>query len=415
MNVQSILSANAARMDALYAGVDQRTRYQALADGFRARFSQMPEMFVSAPGRTEVIGNHTDHNRGRVLAAAVDMDTVAAVARRDDMRVELYSDGYFRPFKVSLQTLAPVAGERETTLSLIRGVAARMKELGCEIGGFSACVNSTVLKGSGLSSSAAFEVLLVAIFDALYNGWVVDAKRNAQIAQYAENNFFGKPCGLMDQMASSVGGLVTIDFGPDAPVVEAIAYDFGSKGYDVCVVSAGGEHGNLTADYAAIPAEMKAVAAEMGKEALAGLTAGDILKAIPALKNKVPDRAILRALHFADETARVGEAVDALKRDDIGAFFDAIIASGESSWKLLQNLYVAKSDNQEMCLALEMSRRMLAGRGAWRIHGGGFAGTILAFVPKEMTETYRAVMDATFGAGAVKVLAIRPEGAVCVK
>lgn len=415
MDVRSILTAGAARMDALYAGADQLNRYEALAESFRKRFSQEPEMFVSAPGRTEVIGNHTDHNRGRVLAAAVDMDTVAAVARRNDMRVELYSDGYSRPFRVSLQSLESVPGERETTLSLIRGVAARMKELGYAIGGFSACVNSTVLKGSGLSSSAAFEVLLVAIFDALYNGWVVDPKLSAQIAQYAENNFFGKPCGLMDQMASAVGGLVTIDFGPDAPVVEAISCDFGKKGYDVCVVSAGGEHGNLTADYAAIPAEMKAVAARMGREVLAGLTADEIMRAVPTLKNNVPDRAILRALHFADETARVGEAVNALKRDDIGAFFEAVIASGESSWKLLQNLYVAKSNNQEMCLALEMSRRMLAGMGAWRIHGGGFAGTILAFVPKDMTEAYRAAMDATFGEGAVKVLAIRPEGAVYIK
>jgi galactokinase len=415
MDVQSILAANAARMGALYAGADQTKRYQALADQFRRRFSQEPELFVSAPGRTEVVGNHTDHNRGRVLAAAVDLDTVAAVRKRDDMRVELYSDGYARPFKVSLQMLSPIPGERETTLSLVRGVAARMRELGYEIGGFSACVTSTVLKGSGLSSSAAFEVLLVAIMDALYNGWKVDPKRNAQIAQYAENNFFGKPCGLMDQMASAVGGLVTIDFGPDVPAVEAISCDFGRKGYDVCVVSAGGEHGNLTADYAAIPAEMKAVAAEMGKEVLAGIAADEIMRAIPALKGRVPDRAILRALHFADETARVGEAVEALRRDDIGAFFESVIASGESSWKLLQNLYVAKSQNQEMCLALEMSRRMLAGRGAWRIHGGGFAGTILAFVPKDMTETYRATMDATFGEGAVKVLAIRPEGAVYLK
>lgn len=415
MNVQSILSAHAARMDALYAGADQQRRYQALADAFQSRFSQEPEMFVSAPGRTEVIGNHTDHNRGRVLAAAVDMDTVAAVKRRDDMRVELYSDGYARPFKLSLSSLHPAAGERETTIALIRGVAARMKALGFEIGGFSACVNSTVLKGSGLSSSAAFEVLLVAVFDALYNGWRVDPRMSAEIAQYAENHFFGKPCGLMDQMASAVGGLVTIDFGPEKPVVEAISYDFGKKGYDVCVVAAGGEHGNLTADYAAIPAEMKAVAAAMGKEVLAGLSAGEILKAVPALKNKVADRAILRALHFADETLRVQEAVDALKRDDIPAFFAAIIASGESSWKLLQNLHVASSGNQEMCLALEMSRRMLENRGAWRIHGGGFAGTILAFVPKDMTAAYRAAMDAVFGRGAVKTLAIRPEGAMYMK
>ena len=415
MDVVSVMKNNSEKLNALYSGADQTARYAALADQFRARFGGEPEAFVSAPGRTEVVGNHTDHNRGRVLAAAVDLDTVAAVAARDDMNVELYSEGYSRPFRVSLTTLEPVPGERETTLALIRGVAARMKELGYEIGGFSACVTSTVLKGSGLSSSAAFEVLLVAIFDALYNGWKVDPKLNAQISQYAENVFFGKPCGLMDQMASSVGGLVTIDFGPEKPVVEAISYDFGRKGYDVLVVSAGGEHGNLTADYAAIPAEMKAVAACLGRETLCGVTGDELMAAVPRLKNRVNDRAILRAFHFADENVRVEAAVKALREDDIQAFFRAEIASGESSWMLLQNLYVAKSDNQEMCLALEMSRRMLEGKGAWRIHGGGFAGTILAFVPKTMTAGYRAAMDGVFGEGASKVLAVRPEGAVVIR
>ncbi len=415
MDVVSVMKNNSEKLNALYSGADQTARYAALADQFRARFGAEPEAFVSAPGRTEVVGNHTDHNRGRVLAAAVDLDTVAAVAPRDDMEVELYSDGYSRPFRVSLTSLAPAPGERETTLALVRGVAARMKELGYEVGGFSACVTSTVLKGSGLSSSAAFEVLLVAIFDALYNGWKVDPKLNAQISQYAENEFFGKPCGLMDQMASSVGGLVTIDFGSEKPVVEAISYDFGKKGYDVVVVSAGGEHGNLTADYAAIPAEMKAVAAALGREVLCGVTGDELMAAVPRLKNRVNDRAILRAFHFVDENVRVEAAVKALREDDIQAFFEAEIASGESSWMLLQNLYVAKSDNQEMCLALEMSRRMLKGKGAWRIHGGGFAGTILAFVPKAMTAEYRAAMDGVFGEGASKVLAVRPEGAVVIK
>ena len=265
MDVSSVMSRNAETLSALYAGKDQTGRYEALANQFRSRFGAEPELFVSAPGRTEVVGNHTDHNKGRVLAAAVDLDTVAAVSPRSDKKVELYSDGYARPFRVDLTSLTPVPSEKETTLALIRGVAARLSQLGYKVGGFSACVNSTVLKGSGLSSSAAFEVLLVAIFDAVYNGWVVDPKLNAQISQYAENVFFGKPCGLMDQMASSVGGLVTIDFGPDSPVVEALQYDFGKKGYDLCVVSAGGEHGNLTADYAAIPAEMKAVAAALGR------------------------------------------------------------------------------------------------------------------------------------------------------
>ena len=411
MDVISVINNNSEKLTARYSGCDQTARFTRLADQFRRRFGAEPDMFVSAPGRTEVIGNHTDHNRGRVLAAAVDLDTVAAVALRSDMKVELYSDGYSRPFMVDLSSLAPVASEKETTLSLIRGVASRLKELGYAIGGFSACVTSTVLKGSGLSSSAAFEVMLVAIFDALYNGWKVPPALNAEISQYAENAYFGKPCGLMDQMASSCGGLVTIDFGPEKAVVETIAYDFGAKGYDLVVVAVGGEHGNLTADYAAIPAEMKAVAKLMGREVLCGITGDELMAALPKLKNNVPDRAILRAFHFADENVRVEKAVNALKNDDLDGFFNAVIESGESSWKLLQNLYVAKSDNQEMCLALEMSRRMLAGKGAWRIHGGGFAGTILAFVPKTLTAEYRACMDGVFGDGAARVLAIRPDGA----
>ena len=415
MDVKKLLQENSARMDALYSGIPQLERYERLANQFRDRFAGEPEAFVSAPGRTEVIGNHTDHNHGRVLAAAVDLDTVAAVRARADQVVTLYSDGYDKPFTVDVGDLTVHEEEKESTFALIRGVAARLTQLGYRIGGFDACVTSTVFKGSGLSSSAAFEVLLVAIFDALYNGWTIDPQLNARISQYAENVYFGKPCGLMDQMASAVGGLVTIDFAPAEAKVEAIAYDFGRKGYSICVVTAGGEHGNLTADYAAIPAEMKAVAAAMGVEVLADVSMEAIEKAIPQLKNKVPDRAILRALHFADENVRVGQAVEALKRDDLPAFFQAEIGSGESSWKLLQNLYVAGSENQEMPLALEMSRRLLEGRGAWRIHGGGFAGTILAFVPDDLLAAYKETMSAVFGAGAVTVLSVRPEGAVCIR
>ena len=415
MNVKQLLQDNASRMDALYAGKPQLERYERLAEQFRARFAAEPEAFVSAPGRTEVIGNHTDHNHGRVLAAAVNLDTLAAVRARTDSQVTLYSEGYDKPFRVDVSDFAVRPEEKETTFALIRGVAARLVQLGYRVGGFDACVTSTVFKGSGLSSSAAFEVLLVAIFDALYNGWTVDPKLNARISQYAENEYFGKPCGLMDQMASAVGGLVTIDFKPEDADVEAIAYDFGRKGYAVCVVSAGGEHGNLTAEYAAIPAEMKAVAQAMGVAVLADICADALEQAIPQLKNHVPDRAILRALHFMDENARVKQAVAALKADDLDAFFEAEIGSGESSWKLLQNLYVAGSDNQEMPLALELSRRMLSGKGAWRIHGGGFAGTILAFVPMDLLDTYRGTMNAVFGEGATTVLSVRPEGAVCIR
>lgn len=412
MNVKALFDQNAQRLHALYSGIDQSERYSALANEFRGQFSREPELFVSAPGRTEVVGNHTDHNRGRVLAAAVNLDTVAAVAARDDGVVTLYSAGYDRPFVVDLSDLTVHEDEKETTFALIRGVAARLKELGYRIGGFDASVTSTVFKGSGLSSSAAFEVMLVAAFDALYNGWTIDAKLNARISQYAENVFFGKPSGLLDQSASAVGGLVTIDFAPEIADVEALQYDFGAKGYAICVVSAGGEHGNLTADYASIPAEMKQVAQAMGVDVLEKITAEQLWDAVPMLKKQVSDRAILRAFHFVDETRRVTEAVDALKKDDLNRFFAAVIASGESSWKLLQNLHVEGSSNQEMPLALEMSRRMLEGRGAWRIHGGGFAGTILAFVPMDMLDEYSARMNAVFGEKATTALAIRPEGVV---
>ena len=415
MDVRALLGANDARLRALYGGKVPAARYGTLADAFRMRFGREPQAFVSAPGRAEAIGNHTDHNLGRVLAAAVHLDTVAAAAPTGTGVVTLWSAGYGRPFVVDLADLSVHEEEKGTTYALIRGVSARLKGLGYKIGGFDACVTSTVFKGSGLSSSAAFEVMLVAVFDALYNGWAIGAKLRAEVSQYAENVFFGKPSGLMDQMASSVGGLVAIDFLPEDPDVRAIQYDFQKKGYAVCAVTVGGGHSGLTSEYAAITAEMRDVCKALGIRALAEIDAGALTAALPTLKNHVPDRAILRAFHFVDETARVSEAVAALGRDDLQAFFDALVASGESSWKLLQNLYVPGSCNQGLPLALEMSRRMLAGRGAWRIHGGGFAGTMLAFVPMDMFDAYRAQMDAVFGDGATVPLSIRPEGAVVLQ
>ncbi len=412
MDVRQLLAKNAERLSALYAGVDQTARYEALVSAFRAQFGREPVMFVSAPGRIEVVGNHTDHQNGWVLAAAVNLDTVAAIAPRDDTVVKLYSEGFDTPFEVDISDTDVRAEERESTLALIRGVAARLRQLGYKVGGFDASVTSTVFKGSGLSSSAAFEVMLVGAFDALYNGWVIDPQENARISQYAENIYFGKPSGLMDQMASAVGGLSIQNFGVQPTAVEAIAYDFSAKGYAVCVVSAGGEHGNLTSEYAAIPAEMKSVAAALGEELLQNVTPEQLFEALPRLKNKVSDRAILRAIHFVTDTRRAQEAANALKRDDLNTFFDIVIRAGDSSWEMLQNLYVATSDNQEIPIALEMSRILLTGRGAWRNHGGGFAGTILAFVPFEMLDEYRTAMDATFGEHATTVLAIRPEGVV---
>ncbi len=390
----------------------QQARFESLKDEFARRFGSREGItLISAPGRTEIAGNHTDHNHGCVLAASVDMDSVAAVKANGTSTVTLYSDLYEEPFCVDINCLQPANDEKETTYSLIRGMAAGLKQNGFAVGGFDACVTSSVQRGSGLSSSAAFEVMLGKIFSVLFNDDALDAIQNAKISQWAENNYFMKPCGLMDQMASAVGGLVYINFAGGGAQVESVKYDFAAKGFTPCVVSAGGDHGNLTNEYASIPAEMKAVAAVLGGKTLRDVE-DKIASSIPVLKGKVSDRAILRALHFVDENKRVHEMVAALKKDDLSAFFENMILSGESSWKLLQNLYVAGGSNQEMPLALEMSRRFLSGKGAWRIHGGGFAGTILAFVPTNELGAYTAYMEAVFGKGAVKPMFIRPEGAV---
>ena len=407
------------RLVRLYGGEEpanrQLARFEALKESFIRHFGSADGCeLISAPGRTEIAGNHTDHNHGCVLAASVDMDIMALVRKTGDNRVTMYSAGYSKPFIVDVSDLTVHEEEKETTLALIRGVAAEMKKAGFTVGGFEAEICSTVMRGSGLSSSAALEVMLVAVNDVLYNGWTVDHQLNARLSQKAENNYFLKPCGLMDQMASAVGGLVFIDFNHGEAQVEAVQYDFLKKGFIPCVVSAGGDHGNLTNEYAAIPAEMKQVAHLLGGETLRDVE-DKVESSIALLKGRVPDRAILRALHFVDEDRRVREMLSALKNDDIASFLDGVIASGESSWMLLQNLFVPGSDNQEMPLALEMSRRMLTGRGAWRIHGGGFAGTILAFVPVDLMPAYREAMDTVFGQGAVKPLYIRPEGAVWLR
>ena len=414
--MQKLTSQALCSVRALY-GEDPRAqeRCEALIGRFESRYGRAPQQLVSAPGRTEILGNHTDHNHGRVLAASVTLDTLAAVAQNGTNTVNLYSEGFADPFCVSLDQLAPVKAEEGTTASLIRGVAAFLKEEGVPVAGFDAEVTSTVFRGSGLSSSAAFEVLLCAIFDALFGGWRLEAKHRAALSQKVENRYFGKPCGLMDQMASSVGGLVAIDFGAAEAQVESMKYDFAAKGLRLCVVQAGGDHENLTAEYASIPAEMRAVAQALGGEVLRDIAPEALLKAIPTLKNRVPDRAILRALHFMDEDARVAAAFEALKKDDLGEFLRLVIASGESSWKLLQNVYVAGSDNREMALALELSRRMLDGRGAWRIHGGGFGGTILAFVPEDMLAAYQREMNSVFGENACVPLDVRPVGAVRIE
>lgn len=412
--------AQAAAFAALYGDMEGMTlmqvdRYSRVIRRFAEHFGEKEGLrFFSAPGRTEIGGNHTDHNRGQVLAAAITLDTIAAARPTDDGVITLYSEGYEQPFTVDTADLAKHEGEHDTA-ALIRGVAARMRETGARVGGFEAAVTSGVLGGSGLSSSAAFEVLVCTILDGLYNGMAYDPLTRARICQWAENNYMDKPSGLMDQTASASGGLVNIDFGPAQPRMKALDFDFAAKGYAVVVVGTGTSHDDLTHEYASIPVEMRSVAEALGGKVLRDVMREQVLAEVKMLREKAGDRAVLRALHFFDENIRVGEMVEALRRDDVQTFFRKIVESGESSWKLLQNVYVGGSKDQSLALALELSRRMLEGKGAWRIHGGGFAGTILTFVPLEMLKEYTAAMNEVFGDRACTVLGIRSQGAVEVK
>ena len=393
--------------------VYQMERYCRIAKRFYEEFGSVEGVnFFSAPGRTEIGGNHTDHQSGRVLAAGVNLDTVAIAAPTDNGVITVYSEGYDGALVVNTAELDVVDDERETSMALIRGVAARFTQLGRKVGGFNAIVTSSVFKGSGLSSSAAFEVLIADILSGLYNGGELTGLELAQISQYAENVYFGKPSGLMDQAASALGGLVTIDFRREEPKVENVDFDFAAHGYALVVVGAGGNHADLTGEYAAIPIEMKQVAAAFGCKVLREVLPEQVEEGIGELKGKVSDRAIMRALHFFDENERVKDQVEALRKGDIDEFFRLIIASGESSWKLLQNVYVAGQTDEPLALALEMSRRMLSGKGAWRIHGGGFAGTILTFVPNDMLKTFTRKMEDVFGAPSCTVLDIRHAGAI---
>ena len=396
--------------------VEQTARYTGILKRHEELFHETEQevMLISAPGRTEIGGNHTDHNSGRVLAAAVNLDTLSEVSARNDMEVNVYSDGY-APLKLDLNNLEVVESEKGTTAALIRGVAARMKELGYKIGGFNAAVTSSVASGSGLSSSAAFEVMVCAILDQLYNGFSIDFITRAKISQYAENVFFGKPCGLMDQTACAVGGFVAIDFAdPAAPVIEKLDLDIGSAGYCLCIVNTGGNHSDLNEDYASVPAEMKSVAAHFGKSVLRGRSYADVLAELPALRESVGDRALMRALHFIEENDRVAAQKKAIENGDMEAFLAGVLASGDSSFKQLQNVYTVKNvGEQGLSLALALCKHLLDGKGgAWRVHGGGFAGTVQAFVPLSLRDEFKRVMDGAFGENACSVLNIRPEGAI---
>ncbi len=381
--------------------------------GFREAFGGGPERYFSAPGRTEIGGNHTDHQRGRVLAAAVNLDTLAAVRVNGTGTIRILSQGY--PMSVvELNQLEPQAEEVNTTPALIRGVAARFVQLGCRVEGFDAYCTSTVLPGSGLSSSAAYEVLIGTIINHLFFDGRVSQPEIAQIGQYAENVFFGKPCGLMDQTASAVGNLVSIDFfDKDKPVITPVDFDFSACGHALCIIDTRASHADLTDEYAAIPGEIKKVCAHFGKEVLTQIDEQEFYAAIPALRKSCGDRAVLRCVHFYQDNARVPRQVAALQSGDFDTFLKLISESGRSSWMYLQNVIPAGyKEHQDVAVSLALCEHYLQGRGAFRVHGGGFAGTVQAFVPFDLLDSFRAGVDAALGAGACHVLSIRPQGGV---
>ena len=392
----------------------QHERYVSLANDFAELFGEDRDArMFSAPGRTEVGGNHTDHNHGRVLAAGINLDAIAIAAKNDENIVRVKSRGYDMDV-CDITDLEIKENEKGHSPALVRGMCAGFLKYGYKIGGFDACTMSSVLSGSGLSSSAAYEVLVGTMLNYLYNDGEVDAITIAKIAQYAENVYFDKPCGLMDQMACSVGGFVTIDFNnPAEPIVNEVKFDFASSGHSLCIVDTKGSHSDLTDDYAAIRNEMEAVAGCFGKNVLREVPEEEFKKNIPTIRAKVGDRAVIRAIHFFADNDRVLKEVDALKKGDFEEFKSYILESGDSSYKYNQNVFsVKKPQEQPVSLALAVSESILKGKGAWRVHGGGFAGTIQAFVPNEILADYKNAMESIFGEGSCYVLVIRPVGGV---
>ncbi len=404
----------------------QRIRIKTLVNDFVSLYGADREVaLLTVSGRSELSGNHTDHNFGCVIAASISLDVLAVASPRADGIIRLKSEGFDEDVVVLADSKTPDPAKFGQSSALIAGVCVGLEDAGYTVGGFDACTTSNVFKGSGLSSSAAFEDMVGTIESHLYNNGKVDEVTIAKIAQFSENQFFGKPCGLMDQVACAVGGIVAIDFAdPSAPVIEALPFDMTAAGYHLCIVNTGGNHADLTDDYAAVPAEMKAVAAHLGQPVLRKTDKQAVIEAIPALRKTVGDRAILRALHFFNENERVArqkaalrtaiDATDTVTRDAaVDAYFDGVLSSGKSSYCYLQNVYTTKNvSEQGLSLALCLCEQVLGGkRAAYRVHGGGFAGTVQAYVPEELVETFTATMNAAFGEGATYDLKIRPVGA----
>lgn len=391
-----------------------RDRIVRVTEGYESTFGKDPAAnaaIFSAPGRTEIGGNHTDHQRGKVLTGSVDLDALACAAPNGTAAVNIYSEGYGLT-SIDIDDLAPVKSEENTTKAIIRGVVAKISELCHPVSGFDAYVISDVPGGSGLSSSACFEVLIGTVINGLFCDNTLSMAEIAKIGQYAENVYFGKPSGLLDQMGCALGGIVTIDFKEkDAPLCRSVNYDFASAGYALCIVDTGADHADLTGDYAAVPAEMRSVAAALGKEVLSDVAEADFYARLPQLRQTVGDRAVLRAIHYFDDCRRVTAQVVALERGDFDRFLALVNESGKSSFTYLQNISTYRnSADQPVAVALAVAEHLLGGRGASRVHGGGFAGTIQAFVPLDLVPVFKAGMDALLGDGACRVTYIRPVG-----
>lgn len=397
---------------------DQRYRYIRAIDEFSINFDSDCKdrdiYLFSVSGRSEICGNHTDHNCGLVIGCAVNLDLIAVASPTSDRIINLKSAGY--PLDtVSLDKLSPSEYNKFSSSAIIAGICSGFEKRGYELGGFDAYTTNNVYKGSGLSSSAAFEVAVGTMMSCLHNGGSVDPVEIAKISQYAEREFFGKACGLMDQAVCAVGGLVMIDFEKeDEPKIEKLNADISKYGYSMCITNTGGSHANLSDDYSAVPAEMKKIAEFFGRNVLRGLTMEQIINKMPELRDFAGDRAILRAMHFIEENDRVTALRTAMEGGDMPAFIETVLASGRSSYQLLQNIYSNKAPEQQgISLALAVTELLLKDKkSAWRVHGGGFAGTIQAFVPNEYTEHYRQGMDAVFGKGACTVMRTRNVGAV---
>lgn len=390
---------------------EQTNRYIHAIEEYEKVFGSQEVEIYSAPGRSEIGGNHTDHQHGEVLAASINLDAIAVVSKIPDREVRIISDGY-PLITIDLMQLEYRKDEEGTTAALIRGVLDGVRKRGYKTGGFQAYVTSDVLIGAGLSSSAAFETIIGTILSGLYNDMRISATEIATIGQYAENVYFGKPCGLMDQMACSVGNMVHIDFqNPEQPKVQQVAFDWSQSGYSLCIVDTKGSHADLTEDYAGIPIEMKQAAECFGKQYLRQVSREELLSGLNRVREAAGDRAALRALHFVEENERVRQEVHALETGDFTDFLSKVKASGDSSFKYLQNVYASHDvQHQNMSIALALSDSLLGKNGVSRVHGGGFAGTIQAFVKNEEVADYKNGMDQIFGKDSCSILKIRKYG-----